>query len=566
MTIRGDGKQIRAAAAISLCAWLAGCDAASDGFKTDASRWLNPTQLVRKRETASVNRILDTYGSADQSQDVIPAATPPRPEDYVYTDKDYEIGPTDILDISVLDLFRDGQETLLRREVSESGFVDLPLLEERIYADGLTKEELKDRIIDAYSPTILVDPTVSVSVVARRQSVYTVVGAVDRAGVFPIRQKGMRLLEAIGQAGGITQPNIRYIYVIRHREPRKVPAGGGRMGVPSPPSSDEAPQGPEGLPDLPELPPLPGEQTPGEPDGASDAPAPADLDELDRRLRELDVPLEDGNDETPTPSALTFMQTGDEPGDGGMMADANAPGATTPPAPWELDDAARRPMPGWIRVNGRWQRVQQGSEPADRQPGQEGRRRFADSLDAFEATQDDPYGWGKVDQSFAGRIIAINRRKLENGDPRMNVVIREDDVVQVPVLEVAEFYLAGEVNRPGVYSLTGRKVTVKQALGAAAGVGPLGWPENSILIRRVGENEEQIIPLDLEAIWRGDQADIYLKKDDIIAVGSDIRAPFIAVLRNAFRVTYGFGFIYDRNFAFPASGETTLNSKRFTRW
>ena len=37
--------------------------------------------------------------------------------------------------------------------------------------------------------------------------------------------------------------------------------------------------------------------------------------------------------------------------------------------------------------------------------------------------------------------------------------------------------------------------------------------------------------------------------DDIIMVGSYWAAPFLAVWRNAFRMTYGFGFIYDRNYS-----------------
>ena len=145
----------------------------------------------------------------------------------------------------------------------------------------------------------------------------------------------------------------------------------------------------------------------------------------------------------------------------------------------------------------------------------------------------------------------------------MNIVLRENDIVQVPMLQVGEFYVMGEVSRPGVYSLTGRHVTVKQALAAAGNLGPLAWPKNSLLIRRIAQHQEQTIPLDLEAIVRGEQPDIFLKPDDVLAVGTDVRAPFLAVLRNAFRMTYGFGFIYDRNFADPLIGSVT--GARFTR-
>jgi hypothetical protein len=95
-------------------------------------------------------------------------------------------------------------------------------------------------------------------------------------------------------------------------------------------------------------------------------------------------------------------------------------------------------------------------------------------------------------------------------------------------------------------------------------LGPLSWPENSILIRRIGKNQEQMIPINIESILRGTEPDIYLKPNDIIAVGTHWSTTFLAVMRNAFRMTYGFGFIYDRNFADPLL--VYPNSRRFKGW
>jgi len=107
----------------------------------------------------------------------------------------------------------------------------------------------------------------------------------------------------------------------------------------------------------------------------------------------------------------------------------------------------------------------------------------------------------------------------------------------------------GEVSRPGAYALTGRRVTVKQAVAAAGNLGALSWPNNSILVRRIGRDQEQIMPLRLQDIMSGNEPDMFLKANDTIAVGSYWAAPFLAVWRNAFRMTYGFGFIYDRNYS-----------------
>ncbi len=55
--------------------------------------------------------------------------------------------------------------------------------------------------------------------------------------------------------------------------------------------------------------------------------------------------------------------------------------------------------------------------------------------------------------------------------------------------------------------------------------------------------------VDLDRIARGEQPDIFIKPNDLINVGTDATARWRAVLRNAFRAAYGFGFVYDRNFA-----------------
>jgi hypothetical protein len=110
--------------------------------------------------------------------------------------------------------------------------------------------------------------------------------------------------------------------------------------------------------------------------------------------------------------------------------------------------------------------------------------------------------------------------------------------------------------------LTGRKITLKMAMAAVGNLTPLSWPENSVIIRRIGAQQEQIIPINIELILQGKVPDFYLKRNDVIQVGTHWSASFMAVFRNAFRMTYGFGFIYDRNYADPML--TTPNSKRFS--
>lgn len=156
---------------------------------------------------------------------------------------------------------------------------------------------------------------------------------------------------------------------------------------------------------------------------------------------------------------------------------------------------------------------------------------------------------GESAATSATRIIEIPIKDLLDGDPRYNVVIRPFDLINVPPGNYGEYFLMGNVARPGAFELTGRRLTVKEAIASGGGFGPLAWPSRADLIRRVGKDEEQMIQLDLDGIFAGNAPDFYLKPNDIVNVGTNAVAPFLAVLRNAFRLSYGFGFVYDRNFA-----------------
>jgi hypothetical protein len=147
------------------------------------------------------------------------------------------------------------------------------------------------------------------------------------------------------------------------------------------------------------------------------------------------------------------------------------------------------------------------------------------------------------------RIIRVNVPALKAGDPTQNVIMRNGDQLSILEPPAGEWYIDGEVARRGVYSLTGRKITLLQAIAAAGGLTQLAIPKRTELVRRVSEDAEEIIYVDLGLIARGEAPDFFLQPNDVIRVGTDQGAIFLAVLRNAFRATYGFGLVYDQNFA-----------------
>jgi hypothetical protein len=147
------------------------------------------------------------------------------------------------------------------------------------------------------------------------------------------------------------------------------------------------------------------------------------------------------------------------------------------------------------------------------------------------------------------RVIRVPLDRLQRGELEYNVVVRPNDTIIVPSPKVGEYYMGGHVGRPGVYSLTGRNITLKQAIISAGMIDPLGWPERTEVIRRIGKDREMFVRVNLPKIFAGEQSDFYLRPYDTVNVGTNALAPFLAAIRNAFRFTYGFGFIYDQNFS-----------------
>src|SRR5262249_19216336 len=151
-------------------------------------------------------------------------------------------------------------------------------------------------------------------------------------------------------------------------------------------------------------------------------------------------------------------------------------------------------------------------------------------------------------------IIRVPVAALKQGDLRYNIIIRPDDMVIVRPVTQGEYYMGGHVNRVGANSLTARKITLTHAVIAAGQPPKSATPRRCQLTRRLGSDHQCFVRIDLEKVFAGEQPDVFLKPDDQVLVGTNIWAPFIAAVRGGFRMTYGFGFLYDRNFAYDNNG------------
>jgi protein involved in polysaccharide export with SLBB domain len=134
------------------------------------------------------------------------------------------------------------------------------------------------------------------------------------------------------------------------------------------------------------------------------------------------------------------------------------------------------------------------------------------------------------------------------GQLKYNIVILPGDLIFVPGPTIGEYYMGGNVQAPGAYSLAARKITLTQAVVAARGLNEVAWPSRTEIVRRLPGDKQVFVKVDLDKIFAGQEPDIYLKPDDRINVGTHVVAPFLAAFRNGFRLTYGFGFLYDRNY------------------
>jgi len=227
------------------------------------------------------------------------------------------------------------------------------------------------------------------------------------------------------------------------------------------------------------------------------------------------------------------------------------------PQPEQVPALERRPQEGpaaagqadgidWVLENGQWIPVEKGrSRPAT--PTTPAPAEAPESRPPKVEPLPMDAEWAEAVQT---RLMKVPADKLLAGDPRYNVVIKPGDTIYVPVDMIGEFCIMGNVNRAGFIGLTGRPMTLKMAIAAAGGLGPLAYPKYCEVVRRLGGDREQIVMVDLDKIASGEQPDFYIKPNDLINVGTHPTSRWRATLRNAFRAAYGFAFVYDRNFVY----------------
>ena len=477
---------------------LVGCMAAAlvaGGCETKG--FFNPSEVGRFKHEPLLRPIVTTLDTGiEEPDDQFASAADVQPEDLVADERDYVIGRSDLLTISITDVVAPGVETVKTVRVSESGNVSLPLIGQ-LRAEGLTEAQLETTIRDAYRDAGLMPNTqVSVIVAQALARTFSILGSVARPGPYAITQADFRVLDALVSAGDITSQGVDYLYVIR-----RLDAG------PRPPAT------------------VPGAQPgPVQPGDVLQPRSSADGVIANPVMLFQDAPAAQPAPPAPTGEGHYIIV------DGKPVLVGNQ-GATAQPA----EQPADQPAP---------------AEPAEPEAPAEMEPTANAPAEAAMQPQTQGFEFENPMSAENTRIIRVPVTQLKNGDLRYNIVIKPQDMIIVPLPVFGEYFLDGHVNRTGVYSLTARKITLKQAIAAAGGFDQLAIPARTDIIRRIGDDKEVIARVDLEKVFAMEQPDIYLKPNDVVRVGTNAVAPFLAAFRNAFRVTYGFGFLYDRNYAY----------------
>lgn len=460
--------------------------------------------------------ILKSIDPIDEGDMEFPGAQDVKPKDLQAIKADYIIGANDLITVTVLDLLGQGESVRTSR-VSETGKLNLPLVGEPIPAIGLTEQQLQKAIAEEYKRVgILQNAQVTVTVVEALGRTYSVMGAVARPGQYALREADFRLLHALVQAGEVPA-QIDYVYVLRKlsaETPSARPTTGpADVPVPPPPQGD--PLLPRRNPDAPGT-----DRDPLQPRGDRGGARPI-----------LAMVQDTGNRPAPAPSPAPTSGGGDEK----FIIVDGKPVLISPTTQRVVDPLA--PTVGGNDVPPTIVPPPPPIDPAIGQPGYE----FGASLQA------DP----------EQRVIRVPIQQLRNGDLRYNIIIRPGDIIIVPQPQTGFYYIAGHVIGTGAYQLSGTRMTLKQAIASARMLDPLAVPWKTDIIRRIGD-QELFIRVNLTRIFEGKDPDVFVKPNDLIVVGTDFYPPFLQAFRNAFRFTYGFGFIYDRNFApqqEPADGD-----------
>jgi len=482
----------------------------------EADSFIDPSVIGRWEHTPTIVPVLDRLASVEGVSGDGVDLSQIRSEDLIPDIEAYRLGAGDGIIIEINDLFVEGKPERFDRELDSRGVIDLPLAKIPLNLDNLTPEQAQARISQALRDAqVLSNAVVSLQVVQRRRATFHMIGGVSNPGLYQIPKPEFRLLEALSQVGRFSE-QVQNVFVIRQIPLSDSVTGRGRGEAMVPqsavPAGGMAPTG--------------GVAAPAP--GAGGKPGGQMLDLIDELTRPA------GN---PAPAATP----------GAIPAGAPKPAASPGAAP-KIDLIDDKPA---AKPNGSPSVMIGGPETLGRTNWHFDGSQWSNTGQISASMQIGGQGTGVSPGGdlVTQRVIEVPLAPLLSGSARYNIIIRPGDIVRVPSPSEGLVYIGGQVSRPGVFTLPAvGKLTLYRAVTSAGGLGSTAIPERVEIIRMLGPDRQAIVRVNLRAIAEGTHPDIILKSDDMVNIGTNFWALPLAVIRNGFRASYGFGFILDRNF------------------
>lgn len=545
--------------------------------------FLDPSVTGRWENTPTIVPVLDRIATIEDDSDNTVDYSEPVPEDLIPQAFVYRITPGDALEVTLYDLIVTDKADVYQVVVDSKGMIDIPQLG-RIGMGGKTSQEAVAEL-QRLMMRLVSNPLAQVNVINQRGDTYSIVGNVERAGTYVIPNSNYHLLEAL-TSGGRFQEDVEDIFIIRRisledtaaidpaaspmdRSPTLPPFTPPGTAPVTPPASSEdllkvidEVTGPATKPDA--SPAVfasatrPSRAAPQR--AAQPANEPESFDTTQPATQEIDPPIDLPGDDSPAPitpapaPSRIPAPVPTPPASQGIpvpaplptarpapmidLADSQAPAVISPrTTPVATASAAGR----WVFLDGKWVQVAPSAPAGQTQPPA-----------------------AAADASMTQRVIRVPTKELLAGKQKFNIVIRPGDVIRVPAPPSGLVYMAGQVNRPGPITLPPNGgLTLLRALDSSGGLSSIAIPERVDLTRMIGRDRQATIRLDVRAISEQTQPDIFLKANDRINVGTSFWALPVAVIRNGFRVNYGFGFLLDRNFGNDVFGPPPESARNF---
>lgn len=108
------------------------------------------------------------------------------------------------------------------------------------------------------------------------------------------------------------------------------------------------------------------------------------------------------------------------------------------------------------------------------------------------------------------------------GNPKLNIPISSGDIINVPVERFSDIYVFGQVTKPGHIKMKkNSQMTLLRAIAQAGGFTDRAR-KSAVIIKRMVNNKEIKIKVNIKKILRGKKPDIILEPNDVVFVPESI--------------------------------------------